>query len=139
VRARGLRGHRCCFDESKPSHPIRTRAPYGGRWSAVEIQDGSIWPYQARHQWSRSRRRGFELKVTGLSRRDQQAYYEAWLKNATGILVRVGTFNQGPSITLWAGVSPVDVPTLTVTEQQVGRSQASSGKGVLTGSVDIHR
>ena len=58
VRARGLRGHRCCFDESKPSHPIRTRAPYGGRWSAVEIQDGSIWPYQAPHQWSRSRRRG---------------------------------------------------------------------------------
>ena len=78
-----------------------------------------------------------ELKVTGLSRRgNQQDYYEAWLKNATGILVPVGTFNQGPSITLWAGVSPVDVPTLTVTEQQVGRSQASSGKGVLTGSVD---
>ena len=33
------------------SHPIRTRAPYGGRWSAVEIQDGSVWPYQA-HQVS---------------------------------------------------------------------------------------
>ena len=51
----------------------------------------------------------------------------------------VGTFNQGPSVTLWAGVSPVDFPTLTVTEQQVGRSEASSGKRVLTGSVDIHR
>ncbi len=81
-----------------------------------------------------------ELNVTGLSRRDnQQYYYEAWLKNAAGILVPVGTFNQGPSVTLWAGVSPVDFPTLTITEQQVGRSQASSGKGVLTGSVDIHR
>ncbi len=81
-----------------------------------------------------------ELNVTGLSRRDnQQYYYEAWLKNAAGILVPVGTFNQGPSVTLWAGVSPVDFPTLTVTEQQVGRSQASSGKVVLAGLVDVHR
>jgi hypothetical protein len=80
-----------------------------------------------------------ELKVTGLARRDnQQYYYEAWLKNAAGILVPVGTFNQGPSVTLWAGVSPIDFPTLTVTEQQVGRSQAPSGKRVLTGSVDVH-
>ena len=37
---------------SKPSHPIRTRAPYGSRWSAVEVQDGGIWPYQTRHRWS---------------------------------------------------------------------------------------
>jgi len=81
-----------------------------------------------------------ELNVTGLSRRDnQQYYYEAWLENAAGILVPVGTFNQGPSVTLWAGVSPIDFPTLTVTEQQAGRSQASSGKRVLTGSVDVHR
>jgi hypothetical protein len=81
-----------------------------------------------------------ELNVTGLPRRDnQQYYYEAWLENAAGILVPVGTFNQGPSVTLWAGVSPIAFPTLTVTEQQVGRSQASSGKSVLTGSVDVHR
>ena len=81
-----------------------------------------------------------ELKVTGLSRRDnQQDYYEDWLKNATGILVPAGTFNQGPSIILWAGVSPAHFPALTVTEQQAGRSQVSSGKGVLTGSADIHR
>lgn len=81
-----------------------------------------------------------ELKVTGLSRRDnQQYYYEAWLKNAAGTLVPVGTFNQGPSVTLWAGVSPIDFPTLTVTEQQVGRGQASSGKRVLTGPVDVYR
>ncbi len=80
-----------------------------------------------------------ELEVTGLSRRDNQRYYyEAWLKNTAGILVPAGTFNQGPSVTLWVGVSPVDFPTLTVTEQQVGRSQESSGKRVLTGSVDVH-
>ena len=81
-----------------------------------------------------------ELSVTGLSRRDnQQYYYEAWLENAAGFLVPVGTFNQGPNVTLWAGVSPIDFPTLTVTEQEVGRSQASSGKRALTGSVDVHR
>ena len=52
-----------------------------------------------------------ELKVTGLSRRDNpQDCYEAWLKNATGILVPVGTFNQGPSIILRAGVSPARIP-----------------------------
>ena len=79
-----------------------------------------------------------ELTVTGLPRRDNGQYYEAWLKNAAGILVPVGTFNQGPSVTLWAGVPPTSFPTLTVTEQQAGRSQASSGKLVLTGSVDLH-
>jgi hypothetical protein len=79
-----------------------------------------------------------QLEVTGLSRRDNgRYYYEAWLENAERILVPVGTFNQGPDVTLWAGVSPIDFPTLTVTEQQVGRSQASSGKRVLTGSVDV--
>ena len=80
-----------------------------------------------------------ELTVTGLPRRDNGQYYETWLKNAAGILVPVGTFNQGPSVTLWAGVPPTSFPTLTVTEQQAGRSQASSGKRVLTGSVDLHR
>ena len=80
-----------------------------------------------------------ELKVTGLPRRDHGRYYEAWLKNAAGILVPVGTFNEGPSATLWAGVPPTDFPTLTVTEQQVGRNQASSGNLVLSGSVDFRR
>jgi|CZKW01.1.fsa_nt_gi hypothetical protein len=80
-----------------------------------------------------------ELKTTGLPRRDHGRYYEAWLQNAAGILVPIGTFNQGPSVTLWAGVPPTSFPTLTVTEQQTGHSQASSGKRVLTGLVDSRR
>ena len=54
-----------CARFSKPSHPIRTRAPYGGRWSAVEVQDGGVWPYQARPPWSppRWRRRGRRAKL----------------------------------------------------------------------------
>ena len=73
-----------------------------------------------------------ELKVTGLPRRDHGRYYEAWL-GAAGKLVPVGTFNEGPSVTLWAGVPPTKFPTLTVTEQPVGSNQASSGKRVLSG------
>ena len=79
-----------------------------------------------------------DLAVSGLARLDHGRYYEAWLKNPAGILVPVGTFNQGPNVSLWAGVSPVDFPTLTVTEQREGRNQASSGKRVLTGSVNLH-
>ena len=76
-----------------------------------------------------------ELGVTGLPRLDNGRYYEAWLKNASGILVPIGTFNQGPSVTLWAGVSPDDFSTLVISEQSVGHNQASSGKRVLTGLV----
>ena len=53
-----------------------------------------------------------ELQITGLPRRDDGRYYEAWLKNAAGILVPIGTFNQGPSVTLWAGVAPTSFPAL---------------------------
>jgi hypothetical protein len=80
-----------------------------------------------------------ELKVTGLPRRDHGRYYEAWLKNGAGTLVPVGTFNEGPSVTLWAGVPPTNFPMLTVTEERVSRDQASSGKRVLSGSVDFRR
>ena len=80
-----------------------------------------------------------EFKVTGLPRRDHGRYYEAWLENAAGNLVPVGTFNEGPSVTLWAGVPPTDFRMLTVTEERVDRNQASSGKRVLSGSVDFRR
>jgi hypothetical protein len=78
-----------------------------------------------------------ELHANGLPRLDNGRYYEAWLKNPAGILVPVGTFNQGPDVTLWAGVSPVNFPALTITEQLAGHGQASSGKRVLAGPVDI--
>ena len=48
----------------------------------------------------------------------------------------VGTFNEGQSVTLWAGVSPVDFPTLTVTREEADGDQASSGEKVLVGTVD---
>src|SRR5207248_5838271 len=59
-----------------------------------------------------------ELRTTGLPRLDNGRYFEAWMKNGTGVLVAIGTFNQGPEVTLWSGVSPKEFPTITVTEQE---------------------
>jgi hypothetical protein len=38
-------------------------------------------------------------------------------------------------VTLWAGVSPVDFPTLTVTIEAADGNQASSGRRVLLGTI----
>ena len=76
-----------------------------------------------------------ELNATGLPRRDGSRFYEAWLKNAQGVLVPIGTFNDGRSVTLWAGVSPKDFSTLTVTRERADGDQASSGEKVLVGTV----
>ena len=49
----------------------------------------------------------------------------------------IGTFNEGRDVTLWAGVSPEDFTTLTVTRELADGDQASSGETVLIGEVDI--
>jgi hypothetical protein len=77
-----------------------------------------------------------ELAATGLPRLDGGRFYEAWLRNAAGVLVPVGTFNDGRNVTLWAGVSPTDFTTLTVTRERADGDQASSGEKVLVGAVD---
>jgi anti-sigma-K factor RskA len=75
-----------------------------------------------------------ELDATGLPRRADGRFYEAWLRNAAGVLVPIGTFNEGRKVTLWAGVSPKDFPTLTVTRETADGNQASSGEKVLVGT-----
>jgi hypothetical protein len=77
-----------------------------------------------------------ELDATGLPRLEGGRFYQAWLRNAAGILVPIGTFNEGQDVTLWAGVSPKDFTTLTVTREQADGDQASSGEKVLVGTVD---
>ena len=77
-----------------------------------------------------------ELDATGLPRRDGGRFYEAWLKDAAGMLVPIGTFNEGGKVTLWAGVSPKDFTTLTVTRERADGDQESSGEKVLVGTVD---
>jgi len=76
-----------------------------------------------------------DLHATGLPRLAGARYYEAWLRNPSGVLVPIGTFNDGRNVTLWAGVSPVGFPVLTVTREQVNGNQASSGEKVLVGPV----
>jgi Anti-sigma-K factor rskA, C-terminal len=78
-----------------------------------------------------------ELDATGLPRLDDGRFYEAWLRNPAGVLVPIGTFNEGRKVTLWAGVSPKNkFMTLTVTRERADGDQASSGQKVLVGTVD---
>jgi anti-sigma factor ChrR (cupin superfamily) len=77
-----------------------------------------------------------ELDASGLPRLDKGRFYEAWLKNAAGVLVPIGTFNEGRNVTLWAGVSPKQFTTLSVTRERADGDQTSSGEKVLVGTVD---
>jgi hypothetical protein len=76
-----------------------------------------------------------ELSATGLPRREGAEYYEAWLKNAAGILVPVGTFNDARKVTLWSGVPVTKFRSLTVTQQVANGNPKSSGRKVLTGTI----
>ncbi len=80
-----------------------------------------------------------ELRATGLPRLDGGRFYEAWLRSGTGVLVPIGTFNEGRKVTLWAGVSPKDFTTLTVTRERANGDQASSGEKVLVGTVGTYK
>jgi hypothetical protein len=77
-----------------------------------------------------------ELDATGLPRLEGGRFYEAWLRNAAGVLVPIGTFNEGREVTLWAGVSPKNFTMLTVTREQADGDQTSSGEKVLVGTVN---
>jgi hypothetical protein len=94
----------------------------GARGDATLIKTASGWR--------------IELNATGLPRLAGGRFYEAWLRDRAGVLVPVGTFNQGPKVTLWAGASPRSFTTLTVTRERADGDQASSGEKVLTGRVD---
>jgi hypothetical protein len=76
-----------------------------------------------------------ELSATGLPHLANGRYYAAWLKNAAGILVPVGTFNDAREVTLWAGVPATQFRSLTVTQQEANGNPASSGRRVLVGTV----
>ena len=75
-----------------------------------------------------------ELNATGLPRRDNGLFYQAWLRNNAGQLIPIGTFHDGNNVVLWAGVSLDDYPTLTITEEEANNDHASSGQRVLVGT-----
>ena len=80
---------------------------------------------------------GWEIKLnaTGLPRREGTQFYQAWLKNAAGVLVPVGTFNDARNVTLWSGVPVTKFRSLTVTQQVANGNPKSSGRKVLTGTI----
>jgi anti-sigma-K factor RskA len=76
------------------------------------------------------------LDANGLPDLRSGEYYQAWLKNAAGALVPIGTFSSSDGrVTLWSGLSPKDFPTLTVTIEATDNDQTSSGRQVLVGEV----
>jgi anti-sigma-K factor RskA len=80
-----------------------------------------------------------EFDATGLPRLDNGRFYEAWLKNSAGVLVPIGTFNEGRHVTLWSGVGPTKgFTTLSVTRERADGDQKSSGEKVLVGPVETH-
>jgi len=76
-----------------------------------------------------------ELDATGLPRLDDGRFYQAWLKPDDGEAVPIGTFNEPDGVVLWAGVSPKEYPTLTVTAESASDGTAASGDRVLGGPV----
>jgi hypothetical protein len=75
------------------------------------------------------------LDATGLPRLANGTFYEAWLRNDAGVVVPIGTFNDGRNVTLWAGVAPTTFKVLTVTRERADGDQSSSGEKVLVGTV----
>ncbi len=78
-----------------------------------------------------------DLDVVGLDPAPPGTYYEAWLRQSPEVGVSAGTFHLrggDGEVELWAGVSPVDYPLLTVTLQSEAQTE-SSGQVVLRGLV----
>jgi hypothetical protein len=76
-----------------------------------------------------------ELDARGLPHLAGKNFYEAWLRNAAGVLVPIGTFNDGRGVTLWSGVAPTGFTTVTVTRERADGDERSSGEKVLVGTV----
>jgi len=74
------------------------------------------------------------LNATGLPRRENGEFYQAWLRNADGVLVPIGTFNEGTDVVLWGGVTPELFSTMTITLETADGNQDSSGERVLVGT-----
>ncbi|MFL5928805.1 MAG: anti-sigma factor domain-containing protein [Gaiellaceae bacterium] len=76
-----------------------------------------------------------DFDANGLPRLAGGRFYEAWLRNPAGVLVPIGTFNEGRHVTLWAGVPPRAFTRLTVTRERADGDQRSSRDVVLAGPV----
>jgi hypothetical protein len=104
---------------------------------AMVVQGTPLAPHANGSATLTKKRSGWEIKLnaTGLPRREGKEFYEAWLKNAAGVLVPVGTFNDARNVTLWSGVPVTKFRSLSVTQQVANGNPKSSGLRVLTGTI----
>jgi hypothetical protein len=106
---------------------------YGANLTATQLAPSAHASVAIRHN-----KAGFRvtLDAHGLPALPAGEYYQAWLKNAAGTLVPIGTFSSSDGrVTLWSGVSPSSFPIMTVTLERADGNQASSGRRVLVGTV----
>jgi len=107
-------------------HPVQFAAAMSGT-SLAPTASGDVTLTKTPSGWR------IALHAVGLPRRADGEFYEAWLKNDAGVLVPIGTFNDGNDVTLWSGVGPAAFGTLTITREVADGNQASSGEVVLLG------
>lgn len=74
------------------------------------------------------------LDATGLPRRDDGAFYQAWVRTPQG-LVPIGTFHTGDDVVLWSGIPIADTDAVTVTLEENDGNQESSGQRVLVATI----
>jgi hypothetical protein len=111
----------------------RTRLDYDAQLSATALAPGAHASAGVMHSET-----GFRvvLEARELAPLPPGHYYQAWLKNAQGVAVPIGTFSSSQDyVTLWAGASPDAFPIISVTIEAADNNQASSGQTVLVGQL----
>ena len=118
---------------------VATRDRSSNDGTAVALEAGPLAPGASGTAHVKRFQSGWRilLDASGLPRLDDGQFYEAWLKDADGVLVPIGTFNEGVDVVLWAGVSPVRFSTLTVTKEVDDGNQDSSKQLVLSGTITL--
>jgi hypothetical protein len=109
-------------------------ADYTARLAATALAPGASASASIHHNAA-----GFRVALDpkGLPVLADGEYYEAWLKNASGALVPIGTFSSSNGrVTLWSGVSPAEFSGMSVTIEKPDNDQNSSGHKVLVGTVN---
>ena len=110
-----------------------TSADFKAQLSATAAAPGARASVSITHNSAGFR---FVLDAHGLPALPPSEYYQAWLKNAAGTLVPIGTFSSSDGlVALWSGVSPKQFPTMSVTIEATDNDQATSGRRVLVGEV----
>jgi len=106
-------------------------ADFTAKLSATSVAPTASATANIRHNGAGFR---ITLDAHGLPKLPAGEYYQAWLKNAAGTLVPIGTFSSSDGrVTLWSGVSPQTFSGISVTIEATDGDQGSSGRRVLTG------